>query len=74
MGPVATAVAIGCLTALRWLLWLAAALLVILVAVQFLRGDDWAQPGPNALAALVLAAAGWLAGYVADKLAAAASG
>lgn len=74
MGPVATAVAMGCLTALRWLTWVAAGLLLVLIAVQFLRGDEGAQPVANALVALGLAAGGWLAGFVADKLASSASG
>lgn len=73
MGPVATAVAIGCLTALRWLIWAAAGLLVVLIVVQVLRGDVWAQPVPNALVALGLAVGGWLAGFVADRLASRAS-
>lgn len=68
MGPVATAIAVGCLTALRWLLWLTAALLVVLIAMQFARGDQWAQPGANAALAAAMAVGGWLSGYAADWL------
>lgn len=68
MGPVATAIAVGCLTALRWLLWLTAALLVVLIATQYVRGDQWAQPTANAALAAVMALAGWASGYAADWL------
>lgn len=60
MGPFATAIATGCLDALRWLLWLVAALLVALVVVQFARGDEGAAPLPL----IVFAAAAVVAGYV----------
>lgn len=59
MGPIASAIAIGFLEAVRWLLWIAAALLVVLIVVQALRGDAGASPLANAIAALAMAAGGW---------------
>ena len=60
MGPLATAVCAGCLEAMRWLLWLVAALLGALVIVQGMRGDENAQP----LALLTMAGVSALAGAV----------
>jgi hypothetical protein len=68
MGPFATAIAYGCLTALRWLCWITAGLLVVLIITQYLRGDDWARPGGNALLGAGMAAAGWLSGFVAERI------
>ena len=68
MGPFATAIAYGCLVALRWLLWITAGLLLVLLVTQYLRGDDWARPGGNVLLALALTAAGWLSGFVAERI------
>jgi type II secretory pathway component PulF len=39
MGPFSTAILVACLQAMKYLLWLVAALLVVLVIVQALRGD-----------------------------------
>ncbi len=67
MGPFASAVASGCLDALRWLLWLVAALLIALTAAQALRGDADAQPAQLLVMAAVCAAAGWLCGCLSGK-------
>ena len=68
MGPIATAVAVGCLTVLRWLLWLAATLLVVLIVVQYFRGDQDQRPASIALIALGFVAAGCLSGFIARRL------
>ena len=68
MGPLSSAVLIGCLKGLHYLLWLAAGLLAILVITQALRGDADARPGPNLAIAAVLFAGGAVSGYVARKL------
>lgn len=61
MGPVSKAVLYGCTLALQWTLWLVGALLFLLIAVQYFRGDAGANPVAN----LVLAAAFCIAGCVA---------
>ncbi len=68
MGPVATAVLSGCLQALKWLLWLVAALLLILVAVQYFRGDAAAKSVANLVTMAVFAGAGLVAHLVAVKI------
>lgn len=64
MGPISTVVLAGCLQALQWLSWAIAGLLVLLVAVQALRGDAGAQP----LANVIVAAAFLLGGVVSGLL------
>ena len=68
MGLFSTAVLAGCLGGLRWLLWGAAALLVLLVVVQALRGDADALPRSNLLLAGGFFIAGMACGVVARKL------
>lgn len=68
MGPFATAIAYGCLTALRWLLWGTAGLLAVLIVTQYFRGDDNARPLGNAIVALGMTAGGWLSGFAAERL------
>jgi len=68
MGPMATAIAAGCLTAMRWLLWLTTGLLLLLIVVQYFRGDVAAQPQSNAILALALFALGALSGWIARRL------
>ena len=58
MGPVATAVAVGCLRALGALMFVAAGLIILLIVVQQLRADPQAQPAANATLALFLAMGG----------------
>lgn len=69
MGPVASAVIYGCLLALRWMLWLAAGLLVILTIVQYFRGDEHARPLMNIIMAFAFGIAGLAAAYVGKKIA-----
>ena len=40
MGPFATAILVGCLQGMKYLLWLVAVLLVMLVLAQWLRGES----------------------------------
>jgi hypothetical protein len=68
MGPVATAVLSGCLQALKWLLWCVAVLLLILVIVQYFRGDAAAKPVANLLTMAAFAGAGIIAHWVAGKI------
>ncbi len=71
MGPVSSAVAAGCLEAMRWLLWLVAGLLVALVVVQGLRHDEAAQPVSLLVMALVAFVAGYVCAWVAARIVAA---
>ena len=73
MGPFATAIATGCLDALRWLLWLVAALLAALVVVQSIRGDESASPLRLIALAGVALVAGFACGVVSTRVAAARS-
>lgn len=66
MGPFSSAVAIGCLTALRWLFWLTAALCAALIAKQMMAGDGL-LPG-LALTVLAFAVLGWLSGFAAQYI------
>ena len=68
MGPLSTAILIGCLNGLRWLLLLAAGLLLILVVTQALRGDADAAPAPLLILAAALCAMGEISGFVARRL------
>ena len=67
MGPFSTAVAIGCLSALRWLFWLTALLMAALIVKQLMSGEGVAS-GLFA-AAPAFAALGWLSGWAARKIA-----
>ena len=40
MGPFATAILVGCLQGMKYLLWLVAVLLLMLVLAQWLRGES----------------------------------
>ena len=62
MGPVARTVIYTGLLILKWLLWLAGGLLIVLVIVQHFRGDAQANPGVN----LIMATGFLIAGLVAD--------
>ena len=72
MGPFATAITVGCLDAMRWLLWLVGALLVALIVVQTLRGDEGAQPAKFAMLALGAFGVGWICMFLSKRLAASA--
>lgn len=66
MGPLSTAVAVGCLTALRWLFWLTGALMAALIAKQYLGGEG--VVASLAIGAVAFAALGWLSGFAAQKI------
>ena len=66
MGPLSTAVAIGCLTALRWLFWFTGALMAALIAKQYFGGEGIVAG--LALAATAFAALGWLSGFLAHQI------
>ncbi len=66
MGPLSTAVAIGCLSALRWLFWLTAALMALLIIKQAFGSDGIV--GGLAIGTPAFAALGWLSGYAAHKI------
>jgi hypothetical protein len=62
MEPFTKAVLSACLSALRWLLWLVAALAATLLVVQYLRGDAQANGSVLAVLALGFAVGGWACG------------
>jgi hypothetical protein len=66
MGPFSTAVAIGCLTALRWLFWLTAALMALLIIKQAMSGDGIV--GGLVIATAGFAGLGWLSGFGANLI------
>jgi len=68
MGLFPRAVLLACLTALRWLMALTAALLLLLLVVQQVRGDAGAASGALLAAAIGMGAAGWLCGRAAAWL------
>ena len=68
MGPFSTAILVAGLTVLRALLWLAAGLLAMLVAMQALRGEAAAQPVPMLMAAATFAVVGWISGRIARRI------
>ena len=70
MGPFATAITVGCLDALRWLLWLVAALLLLLVVVQAARGDEAAAPVKMLTLGAGAAALGFICGWASKRIAA----
>lgn len=69
MGPVARAVLFGCLLATKWVFWLAAGLLLILVIVQYFRGDPQGAPGSNLILAAIFAGIGLAADIVTRRIA-----
>ncbi len=68
MGPFGIIAGIACLAVLRWVLWGTAALLVVLVVVQAMRGDDGARPDINGTVAALLGLFGWLSGRASARL------
>ena len=70
MGPFATAITVGCLDALRWLLWFVGALLVALIVTQRVRGDADAEPVKLMAMAAAAALAGWICGWASRRFAA----
>lgn len=70
VGPFTTAMLVGGLAALCWLLWFAALLLVALVVVQAIRGDVTVAPQTLLFMAACLFAAGWVCGWISKRIAA----
>lgn len=68
MGPIATAILKGCLEALKWLLWSVSALLLVLVIVQYFRGDAAANPAVNLITMAAFAVAGYIAHFAGRKI------
>ena len=65
MGPFAALVAGACLEALKWLLWATAGLLLLLIVVQWARGDAAARPQAAALLGLGFVVGGFVCGRAA---------
>ncbi|MFI5015594.1 MAG: hypothetical protein ACHQAY_24935 [Hyphomicrobiales bacterium] len=63
--PVSRAVLSGCLTGLRWMLWVTAALLVAMFAIAYLRTEGESPLRPIAFGIVVAGALGWVCGRVA---------
>lgn len=65
---IARAVATACLTVLKWMLWLVAVLLLLLIVTQYFRGEE-VQVQAQLTGAAVAGAIGWLCGYLAGRFA-----
>ncbi|SEE34912.1 hypothetical protein SAMN05519104_5846 [Rhizobiales bacterium GAS188] len=63
--PIARAVLSGCLTALKWMLWVTAALLLVLFVIAYLRPEGESPLRPIAFGIVVSAACGWACGWMA---------
>ncbi len=64
---VARAVAVACLTVLKWMLWLTGALLLVLIAAQWLRAEPNADPLRVLVGAGFCGGAGLLCRFMAQK-------
>ena len=62
MGPFSRILLSACLNLMRWLFFVTAGLVVVLLIVQQLRGDAEAAPVQLALFAGVVAVLGWASG------------
>jgi hypothetical protein len=65
MGDFPRAILIACLQVLRWLLFATAALMLVLLIVQQLRGDPGAVPVQLGIGAILMLAAGIICGRAA---------
>jgi hypothetical protein len=65
---IARSVATVCLTVLKWMLWLVAALLLMLIVAQYFRGEE-VQVQAQLTGAVVAGGFGWLCGYLAGRFA-----
>jgi len=68
MGPISTALLAGCLSALKWLLWVTGVLLVVMIAAQYLRNDLPASWYGQGAAAGLFVIGGWVCGWLARRL------
>jgi membrane protein CcdC involved in cytochrome C biogenesis len=66
--PIARAVLSGCLTALRWMLWVTAALLFVLFVIAYLRPSGESPLRPIALGVVVSVISGWISGWMARQV------
>jgi hypothetical protein len=64
MGPFPRFLLGACLNLMKWLFFVTAGLLAVLIVVQQLRGDAEAAPAQLALFALIMAALGVVSGKV----------
>ncbi len=65
--PMSRAVAIACLTVLKYLLWVMGGLLVILAIKQWASGADGGPPLQPLLLGAASIVGGWVSGYVASR-------
>lgn len=63
MGPFPRAILIACFSVLKWLCWVTSALLVILIAAQYLR-NELTIPAQLAIASIGMGLFGWVCGRV----------
>lgn len=56
--------------ALKWLLWLVSALLLLLIVVQYMRSDAGAKPIVNFVTMVAFAGAGLIAHFTVRKISA----
>ncbi|SDR51909.1 hypothetical protein SAMN05444161_5142 [Rhizobiales bacterium GAS191] len=63
--PIARAVLSGCLTALKWMLWVTAALLLVLFVIAYMRPEGESPLRPIAFGIIVSVVCGWACGWMA---------
>lgn len=63
---IARAVAVACLTVLKWMLWLVAVLLLVLIVAQYLRAEE-GEPLRQLLGAGIAGVFGGVCGYLAER-------
>ena len=68
MGPFATAILVGCLQGMKYLLWLVAVLLLMLVLAQWLRGESAFKLALLSFMALLALGGGLVSGRAAAAL------
>lgn len=68
MGPFATAILVGCLQGMKYLLWLVALLLLVLLLVQWLRGESTFKLALLSFIALLALGGGFVSGRAAATL------
>lgn len=68
MGPFATAILAGCLQGMKYLLWLAAVLLLMLLLVQWIRGESAFKLAILSIIALLALGGGFVSGRAAAAL------
>jgi hypothetical protein len=68
MGPLATAILVGCLQGMKYLLWLVAVLLLILLLVQWLRGESAFKLVSLSIIAVLALGGGFVSGRAAAAL------